>query len=222
MGNEVKKMDTKRVLGVFIVAIIVLSCTLVSTSALIINESSEISESNILVTITGPNDEDTSSYQPKLMQDGDGFKLEVNKTVWDPVNNRWIEEINAKLGDPVTFNISVVMTNISAFCNNSTIIIEVYDVAEDFQGEGLLLGTVENDTLILSGYLNVTVTGCGSGLNLFGLEIICNDTGAVIVAEDTASVNITCLAPTFTPIGLLALVSLLSAIAAVAIVRKRH
>jgi hypothetical protein len=214
-------MKTKRrALGLFIAASIVLSCTLASASALILDKSTEVGESSIIVTITGTNDEDTSSFQPKLMQDGS--ELEVNKTVWDPETNTWVEEINAKLGDPVTFHISVVMTSVSAFCNISNSSIEVYDIAEDFQGEGILYVVLENDTLTISGDLYATVIGCGSGLNLFGFNFTCDDTGEVLAAEDTASVNIICPTPALTPTGLIALVGLLSAIAAVTVIRKRR
>jgi hypothetical protein len=81
-----RKMDTKRrAMGLFIAAIIVLSFTLASASARILDKSTEVGESGITATITGISDEDTSSFLP--MQDNGEFEWEVNKTVWDPVTN---------------------------------------------------------------------------------------------------------------------------------------
>lgn len=167
----------------------------------------------------------SSSYDPvpqQVSQVPGEPELNVNKTVLDPETGAWVEEITAKVGDPVTFHISGVFTNVSSFCS-SNITLDIYDFAEDFQGEGVLFLVLENDTVTMYGNVSATIIGCGSGLNLFGISFICDDTGQVLTAEDTASVNIICPTPAYTATGLITLVGLLSAIAALRLkIRKRR
>jgi len=209
---------------VCIASIILLSCTLASVSASI-HESVEVGESGVTVTVTVINDDDMSSFRPKLMQAGGEFEWEVNKMVWDPVTNTWVDEITAQVGDIVTFQINLICKNISGiglilgediFPNNFRYV----------DGNGTV-NSSEN-TLYVNLTLLLEIEGCSNGVNemKFAVYGINQSTGEKILVDeisDTATVRgVECPVPAFTPVGLIALVSALSAIAAVTIVRKRR
>ena len=220
-------MDTKRrVIGAFIVVIMVLSCTLASASARILDKSFEVGESSVTVTVTGTNDDDTPIYQ--LLPDSGEFEWEVSKTVLDPVTNTLVDEITAEVGDKVTFQINCVAKNIFYVCDN--ILIEGEDIfPKNFEFvDGYATSNFSEDTLYVNLTLLLEIEGCSNGINEVTFRIYCinESTGDEILFDeisDTARVRgVECPVPAFTTTGLIALASLLSAIAAVTIVRKRR
>ena len=223
-------MDTKRrALGLFIAAIIVLSCTLTSASALILDKSIEVGESGLTVTILGTDDSDMESFSV-VQNSGGEFEYDINTTVFDQVTNTWVKETNAQMGDNVTFRINCSFKNFSKMCGDgwaSTIVgNESYPENCKFVDVSAEVKVVDDDV-----YLNITnffvADGCGKGIYevIFTAYCVNASSGEIVVVDtmrDSATVNVDCPAPALTPTGLIALISLLSAIAAVILVRKRR
>ncbi|MGC9443852.1 MAG: hypothetical protein ACP5E9_02800 [Candidatus Methanospirareceae archaeon] len=227
-------MDTKRrSLGVVFAAIIILSCTLASTSALILDKSVKVGESGFTITVMGTNEEDASRFQSKLMQDNGGeYELWVTKTVWDPVTNTWVKEIAAQVGNTITFQINVTGKNVSKICAEKLLFLNISD---SLPGNCRL----ETDPAISDYYdevsdvfyINITVPcvieACGEGVNKVWVDTYCinlstNESTFVYGINDSATVNVDCPVPAFTPGGLITLVSLLATIAVLSVRRKRH
>lgn len=164
--------------------------------------------------------------------------IEVNKTVLDPETGEWVEEINANVGDDVTFRIWIHNNGTCCDLTNIAIVdilpesLEFVDysnvVVLDDMGVGSttikwsypgVLEPCEN----ISFTFDATVVGCGVDINLVNVTAECVDTGEIVSDEDTATVNVICpeRVPALTPIGIIALMGLLAIVATSTILRKR-
>jgi hypothetical protein len=228
-------MDTKReALGFCIPAIVFLSiftlnCVLVSAAQS--SYSIEIDPTAAVVKGDLPTGIFGDLNIPNLTQGEGEFDANISKFFVDPETGIVAKDIRANIGDDIAVYIIGVLnvTYFDLFAPNDT---EIY--LEDRQSDallnfldGVLQAYLVNDSVYFICEINCTVVECGDGVNQALIEARCIDEGGnitdrIVLAADDATITVPCQAPGLTPTGLIALVSLLSAIAAVAIVRKRR
>jgi hypothetical protein len=221
-----KLRSTKKGIGLIVTVIVLIGVFTVATPASASNQNftyrGDDSGFSIEATIKGDGPVD----RPHLLQNfgQEGVELVVNKTVFDPTTGEWVKTRTADLNDEVNFNIVIILKDYHSFCGGDLSMI-VDDVSSSnllIFGEPSINLSIDLTNLTININFSAQVVGCGVGTNNVNATFMCADPEATLTEEDMVTVDILCPTPILTPLGLIALVGLLSTIAAVTLVRKRR
>lgn len=220
-------MNTKnKGIGIFIATIVVISVVAV------ICIPASANQNFYFRVIDTPGDSSDANAPSPITQDNGEFYLDVNKTVLDTETGEWVKEIDARVGDNVTFRISGIIENYPNFCGggwNITQFAKNFTLSEEWSYDifyiyfPMISIYYDDNNSTMNTTFNATVVGCGVGYNTLNWTVICPETGEIATDEETVKVNVICSrAPALTPIGLIALISMLSAIAALTITKRKR
>jgi fimbrial isopeptide formation D2 family protein/uncharacterized repeat protein (TIGR01451 family) len=151
----------------------------------------------LVTTFEGPEDNDTVHIIVLPLGN-----LVCNKTVWNPISQHWVEEINAHIGDTVRFNITITYHGTGTLMNIKVkdilpLCLQYADNANPVQtaisGKNVFWNltltltnghstSIEFNTLVISTGTNVNTANITASENCC-IPLYCQDTATVIVQE---------------------------------------